>query len=67
MYEYLLNEFTLLELRYAPCQKHKWTLQKYVYNGHVWECSKWYKSFDNFEDARIYANKLIRKEKHKNE
>lgn len=67
MYEFVLNEYTVLELTYGECQKHKWTLQKYVYSGHVWERSKWYKRFDTFEEARIYVNKLMRKEKHKHE
>lgn len=67
MYEFVLNEFTVLELVYGASQKHKWTLQKYVHNGHVWERSNFYKRFDTFEDARIYIHKLMRKEKHKSE
>lgn len=67
MYEFVLNDYTVLELVFSEHTKHKWTLQKWLYNGHVWECSRWYKRFDDFEEARLYINKLMRKEKHKNE
>lgn len=65
MYEWLITEYDLLHVCYAPKCKYKWSVSRWKHTEQGWEeCGK-IRRFVTFKEARDYAFNLMRKERHK--
>lgn len=57
MYEFIINNYTVCEVKYSPLTEHKWHLYKYVKVGEQWLETRFIK-FHTLNEARSYCMNL---------
>ena len=65
MYQWLITEYDVISCDFCPNCKYKWLVTRWKHTSKGWKEYGRVHRFVTFEDAREYAIKLMRKERHK--